>query len=354
VRSLEEEQRSTVIPPVRAGEGSARISLPATPLPASWTLRLGGELRPGLTYPEVIELLVTGRIPAETAQFSKEGSAFKPARDYPELSRFVTSPALAWTEHMPTGVIDRKVVDRALLPSRLYYLAVNRETGALLLQAGEKKKKIFFVDGIPEYAASTDRTELLGECLVRRGQVLRMEVDMALAMLSEFDGKLGDALVGLGVLRPIELFRAVLDQTQDRIVEAFSWTEGEVAFLPGARCQEETLPLGVKPFELIARGIREHYQDAELRDILDRIGNDAMERVTPMPVRVESFRLPPAEERVLLSVEGRITRSALEDRAIREGMASLEEVNRAIFFGLSCDVLRTPRWRGFASSHPRR
>lgn len=354
VRAPEEELRSTVIPPVRAEGGSARMSLPSTPLPTSWTLRLGDDVRPGLTYPEVIELLVTGKVPAESAQFSKEGSPFQVARGYPELSRFVTSPALAWTEHMPTGVIDRKMVDRATLPSRLYYLAVNRETGALLLQSGEKKKKIFFVDGVPEYVASTDRTELLGECLVRRGQVLRMEVDMALAMLSEFDGKLGDALVGLGVLRPIELFRAVLDQTQDRIVEAFSWSDGEIAFLPGARCQEETLPLGVKPFELISRGICEHYGYVELGEILERVGNDSLERVAPLPVRVESFRLPEREERVLQSIEGRITRSDLEDRAVRENMATPDEVARAIFFGLSCDILRTPRWRGFVSSHPRR
>ena len=115
---------------------------------------------------------------------------------------------------------------------------------------------------------STDKRELLGEFLIARGQVLRMEVEMALAMLPRFGGRLGDALVGLGVLRPIELFRAIHDQTQERFLEIFRWRTGEIGFARGARSQEETFPLGVDPYELIARGVREGYSVQELEAIL--------------------------------------------------------------------------------------
>jgi eukaryotic-like serine/threonine-protein kinase len=332
---------------------AARISIPSAPLPAFWSVRVGADIQSAMTFPEVVECFVTGRVPA-SGEVARDRGAFRAASTYPELSRFVTSPGLAWSEQMPTGVVDRRLIERSQLPSRLFFLAVTRETGALMLHAGGRRKKIFFVDGIPLFVVSTDRDELLGECLVRKGQVLRMELDMALAMLPEFDGRLGDALVGLGILRPIELFRAVLDQTEERIVESMKWSDGEIAFLPGARCHEETLPLGVRPFELIARGIRAHYTQDEISDILSRLGDDPIERISPLPVRIESFRLPEREERVLRALDVKISRQELEDRMMLSGDISAEDVSRALFFGLSCDVLRASKWRGFTSMHPRR
>src|ERR1019366_6088622 len=119
-------------------------------------------------------------------------------------------------------------------------LALARATGMLVIVGGSKRKKIYIVEGSPEFVASTDKRELLGEHLIARGQVLRMEVDMALAMLPKFGGRVGDALVGLGVLRPIELFRAFHEQTQERFMEVFRWKKGDLAFVRGARSHEET------------------------------------------------------------------------------------------------------------------
>ena len=53
------------------------------------------------------------------------------------------------------------------------------------------------VDGAPEYVTSNVGHELLGEYLVRNGTCMRMEVDMALAVLPKYGGRLGDALVSL-------------------------------------------------------------------------------------------------------------------------------------------------------------
>ena len=176
----------------------------------------------------------------------------------------MTSPALKWDADLPADAIDRGGLDPARLPTRIFHLAVRRETGALVLRDGPRKKRIFFVEGSPECVTSTEKKELLGEFLIQRGQVLRMEVEMALAMLPRFGGRLGDALVGIGVLRPIELFRAVHDQTQERLLETFRMKKGEIAFARGVRSQEETFPLGVDTYELIGRGIRHGYSYEEL------------------------------------------------------------------------------------------
>ncbi|HEY8038389.1 MAG TPA: serine/threonine-protein kinase, partial [Polyangiaceae bacterium] len=273
-----------------------------------------------MPFPRLIELFATGEV-GTRCSIARDSGRFKPASEYVELSRFMTSPALKWDTDFPSDAIDRGKLDPARLPTRLFHLAVRRETGALVLKDGPRKKRIFFVEGAPECVTSTDKRELLGEFLIERGQVLRMEVEMALAMLPRFGGRLGDALVGIGVLRPIELFRAIHDQTQERLMETFRWKGGELAFARGVRSQEETFPLGVDTFELIGRGIRSGYSYAELEVLLGPVHEEVLEPVATPPVRLEMFRLPEAEVASIEAITGKTTLSKLVAQLSAAGTA---------------------------------
>jgi serine/threonine-protein kinase len=296
-----------------------------------------------MPFPQLIELFATGAVGSQCS-IARESGRFKPPSEYPELSRFLTSPALKWDADFPSQPIDRAQLDPARLPTRLFHLAVRRETGALVLTAGPRRKRIFFVEGSPECVTSTDKKELLGEFLIERGQVLRMEVEMALAMLPRFGGRLGDALVGIGVLRPIELFRAVYDQTQERLIDTFRWKTGEMTFARGVRSQEETFPLGVDTYELIGRGIRQGYDHKELEELLADVHEEVIEPVAVPPVRREMFRLPEREAAVLEAVNGRMTLRKLVAQVAAAGTADDDEVLRAVFLGLACELLRCAKW----------
>ncbi len=167
---------------------------------------------------------------------------------------------------------------------------------------------------------------------------------MALAMLPRFGGRLGDALVGIGVLRPIELFRAVHDQTQERLLETFRMKKGEIAFARSVRSQEETFPLGVDTYELIGRGIRHGYSYEELQSMLTPCNEEVLEPVMAPPVRLEMFRLPEAEAAVIEAVTAKTTLSKLLAELTTDGRADPEEVLRAVFLGLACELLRCPKW----------
>lgn len=312
-----------------------------------WRLQQGGQVLGPLAYPAIVELFATGKVDQD-ALVSRAGGEFLPPHRFPELSRFIVSPALKWTSAMPDGTIDHGKLSRQMLPSRLFYLTSRRETGALLLQDGERRKRIYFVRGVPEFVASTDKSELLGELLVRKGRILRMELDMAVAMLPKFGGRLGDALVGLGVLRPAELFRAVHEQLEDRLVDIFSWRGGDIAYMPGERSQEESLPFNIDLYPLIARGIREHYGEAELRGMLQV---DEIAPVRPLPVRINSFRLDALEERMLLAVDRPMSIDELVGKFAR--FAGAEQVYRVVLFGLSCEILEGSGWEPFTSTRPR-
>ncbi len=167
---------------------------------------------------------------------------------------------------------------------------------------------------------------------------------MALAMLPRFGGRLGDALVGIGVLRPIELFRAVHDQTQERLLETFRMKRGEIAFARSVRSQEETFPLGVDTYELIGRGIRHGYSYEELQSMLAACHEEVLEPVAAPPVRLEMFRLPEAEALVIEGIRGKTTLGKLVAELTEDGRADPEEILRAVFLGLACELLRSPKW----------
>ena len=292
-----------------------------------------------MSYPRLVEMFATGKAGAKTS-VARESGTFKLAESYAELGRFVTSPALRWDDDIPKDAAVRGPIDRRTLPSLIFGFTVARETGLLMVRDGAKRKKVYLVEGGPEFVASTEKSELLGEFLIAQGQVLRMEVEMALAMLPKFGGRIGDALVGLGVLRPIELFRAIHEQTRFRFLEIYKWKQGELAFVRGSRSQEETFPLGVDPYELISRGVREGYDSRELEAMLQPFAEEILEPVALPPVRLETFRLTEAETRVLRKVDGTFTIG----RLIAGGIGDPEDVLRAVFIGLSCELVNAKGW----------
>ena len=282
---------------------------------------------PGESIPfaRLVERLVTGRLPA-AALLSRDGGPPRELVAYRELGRFVSSPALRWDEEPLRGA----PLSRFDLPGLFYRLWAARETGVLLGHRPGARKKIYFVEGVPEFVASTEPRELLGAHLVAQGSVLRVEVERALDLLPRYGGRLGDALVGTGVLRPVELYRAVFDQVEARILEVFTWTAGELAFERGARSHEETVPLGFSVPDLVARGVRAHYTDQECLLALGAVRGQAL-RGSPLPGALEALRLTSAEEdTVRLAAQG----AAVDALLARDPAAA-----RALFLGLASGLL---------------
>jgi serine/threonine-protein kinase len=297
-----------------------------------------GSVMGPMSYPRLIQLLTTGAIDSRACRISKsDGSYLDPSR-LPELSRFVTSPGLQWKlEELAQAEKQGQLRAATLLPV-VYDIVSRRETGVLHLWQRNRRKKIYFVDGKPEFVASTDKSELLGEHLVATGQCLRMEVEMALALLPKYGGRLGDALVGLGILRPVELFRAIGDQVRGRLMEAFRWRRGEWAFVRGARSHEETFPMGQDPYELLRDAAREAHLE-EIESVLEPLRERVVERCVEGPA-LSAFRLDPAWIRVLDAVSGDSTLGGMVARESAAG-TDLEPVYRALYLGLACGLVRT-------------
>lgn len=305
--------------------------------PEIYRVQLGdGRVLGPMSYPKLVQLITSGVVDSET-QISKESTAFGPATELPELTRFVTSPALQWKlEEIERADRHGSLGAARLLPVT-HRLAVARATGVLHLWNGERRKKIYLVEGRPEFVASTDKRELLGEFLVSRGLCLRMEVEMALALLPRYGGRLGDALVGLGVLRPVQLFRAITEQVRERFLEAFRWRQGRWAFVPGERSHEETFPIGQDPYELFRDAAMQAHTE-ELEAALAPVHERVLGQVAEPTVSADAYRMPPEWQRLLQGVHGDATFGAILARELTQGMEA-DDVYRAFYLGLSCDLI---------------
>ncbi len=297
-----------------------------------------GSVMGPMSYPRLIQLLTTGVVDSRSSKISKTDGTYLDPSQLPELTRFVTSPGLQWKlEELAQAEKQGQLGAATLLP--VFYDIISRQqTGVLHLWQRNRRKKIYFVDGKPEFVASTDKSELLGEYLVATGKCLRMEIEMALALLPKYGGRLGDALVGLGILRPVELFRAIGDQVRGRLMESFRWRRGEWAFVRGARSHEETFPTGQDPYELLRDAAAEAHLE-EIESVLDPLRERVLERCEDGPP-LSAFRLPDSWVGVLDGVSGD---STLGGMLAREGAyaADLEPAYRALYLGLACGLVRT-------------
>jgi serine/threonine-protein kinase len=319
--------------------GQELIGPQAVTSPTIYRVQLpDGSVMGPMSYPRLIQLLTTGVIDSRSSKISKaDGTYLDPSR-LPELTRFVTSPGLQWKlEELAQAEKQGQLRAATLLPV-FYEIVARQQTGVLHLWQRNRRKKIYFVDGRPEFVASTDKSELLGEYLVATGQCLRMEIEMALALLPKHGGRLGDALVGLGILRPVELFRAIGDQVRGRLMESFRWRRGEWAFVRGARSHEETFPIGLDPFELIRDAANEAHLE-EIESVLDPLRERVLER-SDEGLPLQTFRMDRRWVSVLDSISGDTTLGGILARQSGSG-ADLEPAYRALYLGLACGLVRT-------------
>jgi len=319
--------------------GQELIGPQAVTSPTIYRVQLpDGSVMGPMSYPRLIQLLTTGVIDSRSSKISKADGTYIDPSSLPELTRFVTSPGLQWKlEELAQAEKQGQLRAATLLPV-FYDIVARQQTGVLHLWQRNRRKKIYFVEGRPEFVASTDKSELLGEHLVATGRCLRMEIEMALALLPMHGGRLGDALVGLGILRPVELFRAISDQVRGRLMESFRWRRGEWAFVRGARSHEETFPMGLDPYELIRDAVNDAHLE-EIESVLDPLRERVIERCDD-GAPLQTFRMDRRWVSVLDSVSGDTTLGGILARQSGSG-ADLEPAYRALYLGLACRLVRT-------------
>ena len=220
----------------------------------------GAKLGP-LTFAELMEALATGTV-ARGDRINYMGKGFVAVESIPEFTRFL-APATS-TNNQLTGPglpeFQAQITPQNML-SVLVRLFENRETGVLFAEREAAhtlkaaRKELYFVNGRLHHVASNSANELLGEYLVRRAKIAREELDMALAVLPRYNGRIGDTLIGLGLVTAVDIFRAIREQGRDRVADLFLWNSGKVSFFRDTSAPQVDFPLDLDLPTLMLAGL---------------------------------------------------------------------------------------------------
>ncbi len=290
-----------------------------------------------VTFPELVRLATTGEIEARSI-VQRGSEAPTPAQELPELSRVFSTPALQWSQDEIRRPRLRGDLSAASLLPIVNSLAHKRETGMLYLEDGKRRKKIYFIDGRPDFVASTQRDEMLGQHLVDNRVCLPLELDMALAVMPQHRGRLGDALVNLGVLRPVQLYRAVAAQVRARYLDAFRWRRGHFLYVRDCCSGEETYPIE-QDAHVLMRDACLSLHPSELEAALAPLWEKVLRSAHGLAASLAAYQVPDGWIWLLAQARGDQTVGSLCARAALQSGLDTEDAMRAIFLGISCRLL---------------
>jgi hypothetical protein len=193
----------------------------------------GRELGPW-SFAQLVEAVTMGRIGADD-EMRADGGGWRRIGDIEALAAHIP----AARTRPPLRGADARAVDLGTggIIEALGISAARRDSGVWVCSAGDSLKEVYLVDGRPDYVTSNVPSDLLGEFLVERKILERGELDMALAVLPKFDGRLGDTLSALGLIEPVELLRHIGEQVREKLLSIFLWTSGTARFSADGRHQ---------------------------------------------------------------------------------------------------------------------
>ena len=247
-----------------------------------------------IAYAKVVEAVATGQVDGND-HISIAGGDFQPLSAIKDLYRHVPPSRMTPTT---TRVESTTAADRCVefedggFVDALARTLVTRRTGLWLCEQGGVRKEVYAKQGVPAFVTSNLTGELLGEYLVKKQVINRSELDMALAVMPRFEGKLGDTLVALGLVEPLELFQHIAEQVREKLLDLFTWSTGTATFYEGVDPPNSGFPLRLDAWEILDRGLQRRIAGGlESRLILER-GRDKVVQPDRIDTAVATAALP--------------------------------------------------------------
>jgi serine/threonine-protein kinase len=306
-----------------------------------------------------MEALATGQLqPGDRVDFV--GRGLLPVEQIEEFQRFFPSASTGAATGKLAGPgapdLHDEISPETLL-QMLMLVLLQGETGVLFAERSEGdsngapasrggKKELYFVEGKLHHVASSNAHELLGEYLVRRNKLAREELDLALAVLPRYGGRMGDTLISLGLVNAVDIFRAIRDQGRDRVADLFLWRGGHLTFYRGHAAPHVEFPLDLELPGLMLAGL----ETAKPGDsILDELRPDLGRMLGPAQPRDDLFSFdgvvwPSTVAKVLALVKKPITLRDVVQSVARagDGDVSAGDVLRATQLLLAAGLIA---WR---------
>ncbi len=157
-------------------------------------------------------------------------------------------------------------------PVLLHHLHGMRATGVLRVQNKKKKKLVQLRNGQLVSVRSNMVKETLGHLLVSSGTIGWDALHESVRRVKEGEGLQGQILKAMFMLDDEDLARALHNQSEQKLLEVFEWSQGTYRFQQGARIRGEAAGLKCTPATLILEGVRDRTPIDAIDDYLAEKG----------------------------------------------------------------------------------
>ncbi|MBL9016577.1 MAG: DUF4388 domain-containing protein [Myxococcales bacterium] len=175
-----------------------------------------------------------------------------------EIRDLTTSPGSWDTQIRERGLPDqgeivRGISDASMLLAKMFAQAT---TGKILFRQETIEKVVYFDQGRPVFASSSEPRDRMGGLLVREGKITAAQYERCQAVVAESGRRMGEILVDFGYLKRRELLPAVRRHVEDIVYSLFAWDRGTYHLIPEPSPSSERIRLSRHPAALILEGIR--------------------------------------------------------------------------------------------------
>ncbi len=186
-------------------------------------------------------------------------------------------------------------------------------TGRLVVGQGEVSKSVYFSTGELILVESNKKEELLGFFLRSKDIISQNQLEDGLARLSEWGGRLGDALVSVGAVPAHEIFQHLSQQMRDKILDVFSWMGGTYEYFEGQEPGIQGYPLGIDAYGVVAEGCLMFTPLERIKAFYAQRRNVSMYRKKELGFTTEELRLSSKMLRIAKKItDGQTVKSLLK------------------------------------------
>ena len=156
-----------------------------------------------------------------------------------------------------------------LLSEEIRSILALGKTGILEVSSRLAGKGVYFRAGQAVFASSNLEEDRLGESLIRLGRISRADFAEAYGLeMGRRKRRIGQALVGAGLISEDELGKLVAHQVESIILSLFRWTSGEMRFHESSDAVPPDLSLDLSTHRLLLEGIRLYPDESRLVEAL--------------------------------------------------------------------------------------
>lgn len=190
------------------------------------------------------------------------------------------------------------------VPDLLALLNMGRRTGVLVFEKPTQETKLFFREGKPIFATSTQEDLRLGSVLVRQGKATSAQIERVLKRQRDGGHRIGQVLLSEKILTTEELASFLKVQVSEVIFDTFLWREGGFSFYDRVPAPATAVTLEMDFQTLIMEGVRRISHRARIPEIFPDL--DMVVEPVANPERIKrSVALTKEEWQVFFLADGR-------------------------------------------------